>query len=77
MNTFLDRNYNSSLKKKQKENSKNGSIRTSKSLSLHKSNNNNNKTLVKIVRIHYFRTLEINQTTAATQGVLIPERKAQ
>lgn len=76
MNTFLDRNYNSSLKKKQKENSKNGRIRTSKSLSLHKSNNNN-KTLVKIVRIHYFRTLEINQMTAATQGVLIPERKAQ
>lgn len=35
MNTFLDRNYNSSLKKKQKENSKNGRIRTSKNLSLH------------------------------------------
>lgn len=74
MNKFLDRNYNNPLKKKQKENSKNGRIRTSKNLSLHKSNN---KTLVKIVRINYFRTLEINQTTAATQGVLFPEKKAQ
>lgn len=30
MNTFLDRNYNSLLKKKQKENSKNGRLRLQK-----------------------------------------------